>query len=30
VTWIGAGALGDDLRSVLTGIEVYGREVIGA
>ena len=30
VTWIGAGALGDDLTSVLTGIEVYGREVIGA
>ena len=29
VTWIGAGALGDDLPSVLTGIEVYGREVIG-
>ncbi len=30
VTWIGAGALGEDLRSVLTGIEIYGREVIGA
>jgi probable F420-dependent oxidoreductase len=30
VTWVGAGALGDDLRSVLTGIEVYGTEVIQA
>lgn len=30
VTWTGAGTAGDDLASVLTGIEAYGREVIGA
>ncbi|MET0913073.1 MAG: LLM class flavin-dependent oxidoreductase, partial [Acidimicrobiales bacterium] len=30
VTWVGAGALGDVLRSVLVGIEAYGREVITA
>lgn len=28
VTWIGAGAVGDDLASTLRGIEAYGREVI--
>jgi len=30
VTWTGAGTVGDDLRSVLKGIEDYGREVINA
>ncbi len=30
VTWTGAGTVGDDLRSVLKGIEDYGREVIDA
>jgi probable F420-dependent oxidoreductase len=30
VTWVGAGTVGDDLASVLAGIEIYGREVIAA
>ena len=30
VTWVGSGTVGDDLASVLAGIEAYGREVIGA
>jgi len=30
VTWTGAGTVGDDLSSVLRGIEAYGRDVIGA
>jgi hypothetical protein len=30
VTWLGAGTVGDDLASVLAGIEAFGREVIAA